>query len=61
MGELIELKTRRSRGLPDRERPAPGHTAALLLFTGVRYERDTETETARETPGPNRPRGRRRA
>ena len=59
MGDLINLPSRPVRAeaaaLPQ------GQSAAILLFTGIRYERMADAEPARETPGPKKPRGRRRA
>lgn len=59
MGDLINLPLRRLRA--EAAAQPQSQSATILLFTGIRYERIAEADPARETPGPKKPRGRRRA
>ena len=67
MGDLINFQTSPRREHLHRQSalllPQQDATATILLFTGIRYERMAEAEPApaQETPGPKKPRGRRRA
>jgi hypothetical protein len=48
----------------ERTPPLPGHSAQILLYTGVRYERDQEFAPVKppvQDPTPQTRRGRRRA
>lgn len=61
MGEVIAFRLRPHRAAPVPQNREGATPAAILFFTGVRYERMAEPEPVRETPGPKRPRPRRRA
>lgn len=60
MGEVIAFSPKPDRA-PPRRPDGPAGAAAILFFTGVRYERMAEPQPAQETPGPKRPPRRRRA
>ncbi len=66
MAEILTFPARRRNALPAAGPHAPSAPAAILFFTGVRYERAADTATdepgaARTNPDPKKPRGRRRA
>ena len=61
MAEILNFPARPKGAPPANEAALPRASAAILFFTGVRYERMAEPAPAGTTPGPKKPRGRRRA
>ena len=61
MAEILNFPARPKCAPPANEAAIPSASAAILFFTGVRYERMAEPAPAGTTPGPKKPRGRRRA
>lgn len=66
MAEILTFPARPKSTLTATDAAVPAMSAAILFFTGVRYERIAETgrvegETKGTTPKPKKPRRRRRA
>lgn len=61
MAEILNFVARPKAAPPAREGASARQSAAILFFTGIRYERGDEPAPADSSPGPKKPRRRRRA